>query len=112
MIARQRLLFAIRIGAWIAVGGCVIVFARRLDWDQVFRSFEGVDLSLALAASLLCVPCVALQGLRWSSLVKAVRPVPRITPVAALYVGQAASALCVTRRGAQASIPYRRELAA
>jgi len=30
----------------------------------------------------------------------------------AVALGQAASALCVTRRGAQASIPYRRELAA
>jgi ribokinase len=30
---------------------------------------------------------------------------------AAVALGQAASALCVTRRGAQASIPYRHELA-
>jgi ribokinase len=31
---------------------------------------------------------------------------------AAVALGQAASALCVTRAGAQASIPYRRELEA
>ena len=96
---RHRLLFGIRIAIWLVVGGCVIVFAQRLDWDQVFRSFEGVDLNLALVATALGIPCVALQGLRWSSLVRALRHVPRITPIAAMYVGQAASAFLPMRAG-------------
>ncbi|MCA1828874.1 MAG: lysylphosphatidylglycerol synthase transmembrane domain-containing protein [Myxococcales bacterium] len=96
---RERLLFGIRIAIWLVVGTCVIVFARRLDWDQVFGAFEGANLSLALLATAIGVPCVALQGLRWSSLVKAVRDVRRITPVAAMYVGQAASAFLPMRAG-------------
>ena len=96
--ARKRLLFGIRIGVWLIVGTCVIVFARRLDWEQVFGSFEGVDLKLALLATAVGLPCTALQGLRWSSLVKAVHSrVPRMTPVAAMYVGQAASAFLPMR---------------
>lgn len=98
--ARKRLLFGIRIGVWLIVGTCVIVFARRLDWEQVFGSFEGVDLKLALLATAVGLPCTALQGLRWSSLVKAVHSrVPRMTPVAAMYVGQAASAFLPMRAG-------------
>ena len=97
---RQRLLFAIRICVWLVVGAFVIVFARRLDWDQVFGAFAQADLKLALIATLVGLPCTALQGLRWSSLVKAVRPdVRRITPVAAMYVGQAASAFLPMRAG-------------
>lgn len=96
---KQRILFGIRIAVWLAVGACVVLFARRLDWDQVFRSFEGVDLELAVIATALGIPCVALQGLRWSSLVRAVRHVRRITPVAAIYVGQAASAFLPMRAG-------------
>src|SRR5437868_5056268 len=99
MTARQRAFFAIRIVAWLAVGGCVIIFARRLDWDQVFTSFEHANLGLALLAALAGLPCTALQGLRWSALVKAVRRVPRHTTVAAMYVGQAASAFLPMRAG-------------
>lgn len=96
---RDRLLLAARIAVWVVVAACVVVFARRLDWGQVYRSFQGVDLGLAAFATLVAVPCVAFQGLRWSSLVKAVRSVPRSTPIAAIYVGQAASALLPMRAG-------------
>jgi uncharacterized membrane protein YbhN (UPF0104 family) len=98
-MTRQRLFFALRVVAWFAVGGCVVVFARKLDWNQVFRAFQGADLRLALIATLVCIPCTALQGLRWSSLVKGVRRVPRFTAVAAIYVGQAASAFLPMRAG-------------
>jgi len=89
----------LRIAAWTAIGACVVVFARKLDWDKVIRAFQGADLKLALLASLIVVPCSALQGLRWSSLVKGIRRVPRSIPVAALYVGQAASAFLPMRAG-------------
>lgn len=99
MPSRQRLFFALRIVAWLAIGACLIVFARRLDWEQVFRSFAGADLRLALIATAVGLPCTALQGLRWSSLVSAVQKVPRRTAIAAMYVGQAASALLPMRAG-------------
>src|SRR3954464_9836267 len=98
-MTRRRLFLIVRIAAWAAVGACVVVFARRLEWDQVIHSFEGVDLGLAVAATAIGVPCVLMQGLRWSSLVRAVRKVSRFTPVAAMYVGQAASALLPMRAG-------------
>src|SRR6267143_1923710 len=98
-MTRQRLLLVLRIAAWTAIGACVVVFARKLDWDKVIRAFQGADLKLALLASLIVVPCSALQGLRWSSLVKGIRRVPRSIPVAALYVGQAASAFLPMRAG-------------
>jgi len=98
-MTRQRLLLVLRVAAWTAVGACVVVFARKLDWDKVFRAFQGADLKLALIATLIGVPCSALQGLRWSSLVKGIRRVPRSIPVAALYVGQAASAFLPMRAG-------------
>jgi uncharacterized membrane protein YbhN (UPF0104 family) len=98
-MTRQRLFLIARIAAWIAVGACVVVFARRLNWGQVIHAFEGVDLGLAALATVLCIPGVLLQGLRWSSLVRAVRKVPRMTPVAAMYVGQAASAMLPMRAG-------------
>ncbi|HET7785731.1 MAG TPA: lysylphosphatidylglycerol synthase transmembrane domain-containing protein [Myxococcales bacterium] len=98
-MTRQRLLLIARIAAWIAVGACVVVFARRLDWDQVIHAFEGVDLRLAALATVLCIPGVLLQGLRWSSLVRGIRKVPRMTPIAAMYVGQAASAMLPMRAG-------------
>src|SRR6266446_5934135 len=98
-MTRQRLLLVLRVAAWSAVGACVVVFARKLDWDKVFRAFQGADLKLALIATLIGVPCSALQGLRWSSLVKGIRRVPRSIPVAALYVGQAASAFLPMRAG-------------
>ncbi|HTO96740.1 MAG TPA: lysylphosphatidylglycerol synthase transmembrane domain-containing protein [Myxococcales bacterium] len=95
----MRLPLAVRVLAWVSVGACIVVFARQLDWGQVAGAFEGVNLGLAALATAIAVPCVALQGLRWSSLVKAVRRVPRSTPVAAIYVGQAASALLPMRAG-------------
>jgi uncharacterized membrane protein YbhN (UPF0104 family) len=98
-MTRQRLFFTLRIAAWLAIGACVIVFARKLDWDQVFGAFQGVDLRLALLATLIGVPCTALQGLRWSALVKGVRRIPRFTAIAAIYVGQAASAFLPMRAG-------------
>jgi uncharacterized membrane protein YbhN (UPF0104 family) len=96
---RDRLLLAARIAAWVLVGACVVVFAQKLDWRQVSGAFQGVDLRLAALATAVRVPGIALQGLRWSSLVKAVRNVPRFTPVAALFVGQAASAFLPMRAG-------------
>src|SRR4051794_39324006 len=98
-MTRRRLLFALRMAAWLAVGACVLVFARKLDWNQVIKAFQGADLRLALAAVVIGVPCSGLQGLRWSSLVKGIRRVPRSIPVAALYVGQAASAFLPMRAG-------------
>src|SRR3989442_15283153 len=98
-MTRARLFFMLRIAVWVVVGACVVVFSRRLDRDQVIRSFQGVDLGLALAATLVCVPCSALQGLRWGALVRGIRRVPRSTPIAALYVGQAASAFLPMRAG-------------
>src|SRR3989442_3963931 len=96
---RARLFFMLRIAVWVVVGACVVISARRLDRDQVIRSFQGVDLGLALAATLVCVPSSALQGLRWGALVRGIRRVPRFTPIAALYVGQAASAFLPLRAG-------------
>jgi glycosyltransferase 2 family protein len=98
-MTRKRLLLIARMAVWIAVGACVLVFARRLNWDQVIHAFEGVDLSLAALATFLGVPGVLLQGLRWSSLVRAVKKVPRMAPIAAMYVGQAASAFLPMRAG-------------
>src|SRR5438552_2398239 len=95
----HRALLIARICAWVVVGALVIFFARRLNWDQVFSAFEAADLRLALFGTLLGLPCTALQGLRWSSLVNAVRKTPRATPVAALFVGQAASAFLPMRAG-------------
>jgi uncharacterized membrane protein YbhN (UPF0104 family) len=96
---RHRWVVLARIGGWLVMGAVVITFARRLDWDRVFGAFAAADLGLALLATLVGLPCVALQGLRWSSLVNAVCKVPRATPVAALFVGQAASAFLPLRAG-------------
>jgi uncharacterized membrane protein YbhN (UPF0104 family) len=98
-MARRRLVFAARIATWLAIGACVIFFARKLDWDQVFGAFAQADLHLALLAILIGLPVTALQGLRWAALVGAVRKVPRFTAVAACYVGQAASAFLPMRAG-------------
>src|SRR5258706_15344418 len=99
-MTRRRLLLALRIAAWAAVGACVLIFAHKLDWTRVIHTFEGADLGLALAATLAGVPALALQGLRWSSLVKGIRRVPRSIPVTALFVGQAASVFLPMRAGA------------
>src|SRR5712671_2950160 len=98
-MTRRRLLLALRIAAWAAVGACVLIFAHKLDWTRVIHTFEGADLGLALAATLAGVPALALQGLRWSSLVKGIRRVPRSIPVTALFVGQAASVFLPMRAG-------------
>ena len=98
-MSRERLVFVLRIGVWVAVAACVVIFARRLDWNHVSHAFQGVDLGLAALASLFCVPSVAMQGLRWASLVRGIRRVPRFIPVAAIYVGQAASAFLPMRAG-------------
>jgi len=98
-MTRERLLVLLRVAVWVLVGACVLVFARRLDWNQVSHAFQGVDLGLALLATLVCVPCTSLQGLRWASLVRGIRRVPRSIPVAAIYVGQAASAFLPMRAG-------------
>src|SRR5437764_12006083 len=99
-MTRERLLVLLRLAVWVLVGACVVVFARRLDWNHVFHAFQGVDLGLALLATLVCVPCTSLQGLRWASLVRGIRRVPRTTPVGAIYVGQAARAALPMRAGA------------
>lgn len=99
MIRKQGVLLAMRVGAWLLVGACVVIFARRLDWDQVVGSFRRADLRLALIAAAVGLPCVALQGLKWAALVRAVRHVPRMTVVAANYVGQAASVFLPMRAG-------------
>jgi uncharacterized membrane protein YbhN (UPF0104 family) len=96
---RQQVFLAVRIGVWLVMGALVIVLARRMDWDRVFSAFAAADLRPALLATVFGLPCVALQGLRWSSLVNAVLKVPRATPVAALFVGQAASAFLPIRAG-------------
>ncbi len=96
---RRRALFAIRIAVWLAVAGCMFLFARRLDWEQVLHAFGGADQRVLALAAAAGVPGVALQGLRWSSLVRAVRDVPRTTPMAAMYVGQAASVFLPMRAG-------------
>src|SRR6266436_2324620 len=98
-MTKQRLFFALRVAAWAAVAGCVVVFLLKIDRNHVFHAFQGADLKLALAAALLVIPGIALQGLRWSSLVKGLRSIPRPIPVAALYVGQAASAFLPMRAG-------------
>jgi hypothetical protein len=98
-MGRGGLKVAVQVGVWVVVAACVALFARQLDWEQVGRAFQGVDLRLAALATAIAVPCVALQGLRWSALVKAVGRIPRLTPVAAIYVGQAASAFLPMRAG-------------
>jgi uncharacterized membrane protein YbhN (UPF0104 family) len=88
-----------RAAAWVAVGVCVVIFARKLDWDQVARSLHHADLGVLVAAMAVGIPVIALQGLKWSSLVRAVRRIPRRTVVAVTYVGQAASAFLPMRAG-------------
>src|SRR5207237_7336703 len=62
-------------------------------------AMETADLRGLVLAMVVGLPCTALQGLRWSCLVRAVQPVPRFTPVAAQYVGQAASVFLPMRAG-------------
>ena len=99
MTFRPRLKGAARVAVWLVLGACVAFFARKLDWEHVLGAFGGTNLRLAGLAVLVGAACTALQGLRWSSLVRAVSSVPRSTPVAAMYVGQAASAFLPLRAG-------------
>src|SRR5437867_12850402 len=94
-MTRERLLVLLRIAVWVLVGACVLAFARRLDWNEVSHAFQGVDLGMALLATLVCVPCTSLQGLRSASLLRGIRRVPRSTPVAALYEAQPAGPFLV-----------------
>jgi uncharacterized membrane protein YbhN (UPF0104 family) len=98
-MTQRRLFLAFRVAAWAAVAACVVVFVLKLDRDQVFHAFQGADLKAALGAALLVIPGILMQGMRWSSLVKGVRRIPRSIPVAALYVGQASSAFLPMRAG-------------
>ena len=63
---------------------------------------------MALAAALLVIPGIALQGLRWSSLVKGLRSIPRpgmrpqgAVPQRAVQVGDEQPAGEVTAHGAE-----------
>ena len=96
---RQRLLLAGRIAVWVVVIACVALFARNLRWHAVREAFRSAEPALLLAAVLLWVPCTALQGLRWYSLVRAVRPLPVLTVLSCAYVGYAASAVLPMRAG-------------
>ena len=97
--SRKRLVLAVRVLALVAVLACVAFFARSLDWPQVRASFARANLGMALLATVVGLPCTALQGLRWASLVSAIHPVRKRTAVAAMYVGQAASVLLPMRAG-------------
>lgn len=97
--SRKRLVLAVRVLALVAVLACVAFFARSLDWPQVRASFARANLGMALLATVVGLPCTALQGLRWASLVSAIHPVRKRTAVAAMYVGQAASVLLPLRAG-------------
>lgn len=99
MVSRERLFLALRVAVWAVVAVAVAWFARSLDWRHVFHSFGDANLKVAVVAAVVGLPCTALQGLRWSAVVKAVRHVPRFTAVSAMYVGQAASALLPMRAG-------------
>src|SRR5205807_390789 len=74
--------------------------ARRLTPGRAAdgRSNTGARHAACERAANGC-PCIALQGLRWASLIRAVRRIPRFTAVAAMYVGQAASAFLPMRAG-------------
>jgi uncharacterized protein (TIRG00374 family) len=96
---RQRLLLAARVAVWIVVIACVVLFARNLRWHAVREGFRSADTALLLVAVLLWVPCTALQGLRWYSLVRAVKPVPVLTVLSCAYVGYGASAVLPMRAG-------------
>lgn len=96
---RQRLLLAGRIAAWLVVIACVVMFARNLRWQAVWRSFRTADTRLLLLAVVLWIPCTALQGIRWFSLVRAVTKISPLTVLACTYVGYGASAVLPMRAG-------------
>lgn len=96
---RQRLLLAGRIAVWLVVIACVVTFARNLRWHAVWLSFRTADPKLLLLAVLLWIPCTALQGMRWFSLVRAVTKISPLTVLACTYVGYGASAVLPMRAG-------------
>ena len=96
---RQRLLLAGRIAVWLVVIACVVTFARNLRWHAVWLSFRTADPRLLLLAVLLWIPCTALQGMRWFSLVRAVTKISPLTVLACTYVGYGASAVLPMRAG-------------
>jgi uncharacterized protein (TIRG00374 family) len=96
---RQRLLLAGRIAVWLVVVACVVTFARNLRWHAVLAAFRAADTALLLLAILLWIPCTALQGLRWFSLVRAVAKVSPLTVLSCAYVGYAGSAVLPMRAG-------------
>lgn len=96
---KGRLFLALRVVLWTGLGAGLVTLALRLDWDQVFGAFSTADLRLLGLAAAVWPLCVALQGLRWAALVNAVQRVPWRTPVAAMYVGQAGSAILPMRAG-------------
>jgi glycosyltransferase 2 family protein len=96
---RQRLLLAARVAVWVVVIACVVVFARNLRWHAVREAFRSADPGLLVVAVMLWVPCTALQGLRWYSLVRAVKSVPVLTVLSCAYVGYGASAVLPMRAG-------------
>jgi uncharacterized protein (TIRG00374 family) len=96
---RQRLLLLGRIAVWLVVIACVFVFARNLRWHAVWDAFRSANPALLLLAVVLWIPCTALQGTRWFSLVRAVKPVDWLTVVSCAYVGYAGSAVLPMRAG-------------
>jgi uncharacterized membrane protein YbhN (UPF0104 family) len=96
---RRRLLLLGRVAVWLVVIACVVAFARNLRWHAVRDSFRAADPALLLVAVLLWIPCTALQGVRWFSLVRAVHPVGPLTVLSCAYVGYAASAVLPMRAG-------------
>lgn len=96
---RRRALYAARILIWVVVGGGVVLFAKGLDWDEVFGAFSRANLRLAGLALLLGPAALACQGLRWSQLLRALRKVPHGVAISAMAAGQAASAFLPMRAG-------------
>ena len=96
---RQRLLLLTRIAVWLVVIACVFVFARNLRWHAVWNSLRAANPALLLLAVVLWIPCTALQGTRWFSLVRAVKPIDWLTVVSCAYVGYAGSAVLPMRAG-------------
>jgi len=84
---------------WLVVIACVVTFARNLRWHAVWLSFRTADPRLLLLAVLLWIPCTALQGMRWFSLVRAVTKISPLTVLACTYVGYGASAVLPMRAG-------------
>ena len=92
---RRAGLFAL----WIGIAAYLVVVARGLEWARVGKAFSEANGKLLLLAIAVEFPVLLLQGLRWAPLVRAVRPVPVSTVVAAHLVGLAASTFLPLRAG-------------